>query len=507
MPDWEQDDRRVEFAKAEALKIPGVHTVYVGLRYRNFQLTDELALCVIVRRKQPLERIAPSELVPSQIAGIPTDVIEGDPAQPLTQDNPAQPTEQEVPTFDDERYAQIRGGIPIEGDGGKGTLACIGRATDAGNNGRLVLLSNHHVLANKGSGEGASVRQPDVSCCCCGHKIAVVRRTRKTTTFAFYRTQPTTPSIDAGIAFLEPGIQCLAEVQVDVGDGTATHLVTAVIPPAEIKAPLPVKKRGRRTGTKHGRIVGATADGFEGTNDKDMAYRRQLLITPTNAIGSGVFRFTAGGDSGSAVMTEDDRIVGLLWGATVVRLGNQTLVQGIATKIQDVTSAMQISIETTNTAGQVITVPAAQPNAAPAAPGAPAPQPVTRSMIDEAQFQIERTAYGHQYATTVRRHHTEVRQLVSTNRRVGAIWKRYGGQSILQAILDAVARPDDPVPAIIGSHSLVQSTARIAMILRRYGSPALRRDVSEFEHIVSGVCGCTYNQLLARLQAGESFLK
>src|SRR5215216_778126 len=115
MPDWGQDERRVEAAKEEALKISGVHTVYLGLRYRDARPTDELALCVIVRRKKPFEEVAPSERVPREIAGIPTDVLEGDPPRRLQADDPAKPTEAQLPTFDNEEYSQVRGGIPVVG--------------------------------------------------------------------------------------------------------------------------------------------------------------------------------------------------------------------------------------------------------------------------------------------------------------------------------------------------------------------------------------------------------
>jgi hypothetical protein len=511
MPEWENDTKRIDDAITEALKIPGVHSAFVGPRYRKGQETDEMALCVLVRLKLPFEAVAPHDLVPEEIAGIPTDVIEGDLPHSFTADDPVQPPLSELPFFDDEEYSQIRGGIRIEAEG-MGTLGCIGRATDATNNNRLVILSNQHVLS-KSSGPGEKVRQPNVSCCCCGHKIAVVLRARNTMTGAFYKNQPNVPNIDAAIALLEPGIQCLAEIQIGVGSGTAAELVRGLVPAADIKAPLAVKKRGSRTGATQGIIVSNTKSlAPEGNSDKAMAYRRQLLIRPSGvpaAATSGTFRFAAGGDSGSLLLSQaGDHVAGLVWGAVAFYPlspnRNLIVVHGLATNIHDVISGMQISIETTSTAGQIITVPAPAAPPQPSSALNPQPQPMMRSMIEEASFQIERTTYGLRYATTFRRHHAEVLDLVRTNRRVGAIWKRYGGQSILQAVLDAVGRPDEPIPSVVGSHPLTKSAARIASILRRYGSAALRRDVDEYERIIGGVCGCTYNQLLARLQAGDS---
>lgn len=51
-----------------------------------------------------------------------------------------------------------------------------------------------------------------------------------------------------------------------------------------------------------------------------------------------------------------------------------------------------------------------------------------------------------------------------------------------------------------------QSTARIAAMLKRYGSSALTSDVDAYERGLVGLCGCTYNQLLARLRGGEPIL-
>src|SRR5207244_11066464 len=140
-------------------------------------------------------------------------------------------------------------------------------------------------------------------------------------------------------------------------------------------------------------------------------------------------------------------------------------------------------------AGTVINVPATNvlPAGAPA-PSTPAPAH-TRSMLEQARQQIEATEAGRLYAEVVRRHHHEVRTLVRTNRRVGAVWKRYGGQAILQAVLDAVGRPDAPIPHAVASRPLVHCAARIAAMLQRYGSAALARDAAAYERLVAALPG------------------
>lgn len=497
----EFDPQAVAAAREELLRIPGVHMVNPGRRWTNGQMTDDQALIVYVRRKLPLEAISPRDRVPREIHGMPTDVIEAE--HPRRRDV-EDPTESELPLYDEQQYAQVRGGISGEGAGGQGTIACIGRATDTTNNNRLIVLSNHHVFAGKGSGEGASVYQPSKSCCCCGHTIGKVLRSRHTTTGEWVRRQPSQTSIDAAIALLDGGIQCLAEIQIGVGGG-ATDLVRGVAASAQIVSGLRVKKRGIRTGPTVGSVSTSSAD-YSTSDDKALAYHAQMEITPDVPAGttSGAFRFSAPGDSGSAVMTSaGDEVIGLLWGGypTYPAAPNRNLMVDVtlATDINAVIAALQFTVGSASAAGQVITVPAASP--APAHSPTPAPAH-TRMMLDHARSEIEATAYGRVYAEVVRRHHREVGTLIRTNRRVGAIWKRYGGQAILQAVLDAVARPDAAIPAVIGSRSLVDSARRIAAVFQRYGSAALARDAAAYEHLAFALPGNSYNELLARLRKG-----
>jgi hypothetical protein len=50
--------------------------VGIGFREQNGQLTDQLALVVNVTHKLPKSQLAPEDLVPSEIEGVPVDVRE-----------------------------------------------------------------------------------------------------------------------------------------------------------------------------------------------------------------------------------------------------------------------------------------------------------------------------------------------------------------------------------------------------------------------------------------------
>ena len=60
----------------ELLSKPNVVGLGVGYREVGGQMTDQVGLIVMVRRKVPRAQLAPQEVIPAQIEGIPTDVRE-----------------------------------------------------------------------------------------------------------------------------------------------------------------------------------------------------------------------------------------------------------------------------------------------------------------------------------------------------------------------------------------------------------------------------------------------
>lgn len=514
MQDWESDRGRIRAALEEALRIPGVHSAHFGPRYRRGQKTGEYALCVFVLRKKRLDEVAPRERVPAEILGVPTDVIESDlPATDAGEEDRDDPDPtDDLPDLDTKEYSQLRGGIQIHADG-YGTLGCIARARDPEHDPKLVVLSNHHVLIGSGAASGGKVYQPERSCCCCGRRIGTVLRGRNTKTRHFYTSEPTLASVDAAIAILDPLVPCLAEMQIGVGNGTATELVRDVHPNASIQNNLAVKKRGQRTTQTMGTIIALDdthAPDPADTSDNARAHRDQIVIEPIYAPGTteGFFYFGAPGDSGSTVLTQaGDEMVALYWGGrrTYPAAPNRDLVVrvGLATNIHRVIDAMDIEIQTTSTAGDVLSNPA--PTEAIEHDELPQPA-MARTMLARAQADVEATQHGRRYAELIRRHHKEVWELINSNWRVAAIWNQNGGQKLVQVILDAVARPDAPIPSTIANRPVEEAAGHIATILKRFGSRALARDIDLYERAVPRLCGCTYNQLLARLRAGEPLL-
>ena len=58
----------------ELLAKPNVVGVGVGFRERRGARTDAVAIVVMVSHKVPRERLAPEELIPGEIEGVPVDV-------------------------------------------------------------------------------------------------------------------------------------------------------------------------------------------------------------------------------------------------------------------------------------------------------------------------------------------------------------------------------------------------------------------------------------------------
>jgi hypothetical protein len=60
----------------ELMQKANVVGVGVGVRQRHSTLTQELAIVVFVRRKVPQNQLAPDDVIPAEIEGVPVDVQE-----------------------------------------------------------------------------------------------------------------------------------------------------------------------------------------------------------------------------------------------------------------------------------------------------------------------------------------------------------------------------------------------------------------------------------------------
>lgn len=118
--------------KKELMAIPNV--IGVGTGYKNAKglATDKACLVTLVRQKLPKSALSSSDLVPSEINGIKTDVIEVGNIQ-LQQTR-------------SDRYRPAPGGVSLgHYQITAGTFGCVVKDNQSGTR---MILSNNHVLAN-----------------------------------------------------------------------------------------------------------------------------------------------------------------------------------------------------------------------------------------------------------------------------------------------------------------------------------------------------------------------
>jgi hypothetical protein len=126
-----------EAAQSRLLSIPGVHAVGIGAKYVHGKRTSEPSIIVYTVKKKPLSEIDPLQVIPPEIDGIKTDVIEAGVPRDLAAEFP-----------DESSYHRIEGGIQIQNRGGPGdyfgTLGFIAHTLDPVP--KVVAVTCRHVV-------------------------------------------------------------------------------------------------------------------------------------------------------------------------------------------------------------------------------------------------------------------------------------------------------------------------------------------------------------------------
>jgi hypothetical protein len=328
MPSVEQIRPIKRRAESELLSKKNVQAVDIGRKLIAGEKTDELSIRVYVAKK---EDVAKKDLVPPELEGIKTDVIE----RTIVLHPRFLPVADLRPHLDAGRYDPLRGGISIGpcrsvfiGDDDVacqgvpaagwyifvGTLGVMVRDRASGDE---MLLSNFHVMCvDNGWAVGNPIAQPsrvdggtcpadvigELTRASLGGQVdgAVARRTART---------------------------AVCEI-VDIGDvhGTANAAVG-----------MAVRKRGRTTQLTHGVVdtvdLTVTIDYCDGLGS----------VTLTDQIGIDVdaaqsASFGLGGDSGSVVVDAERNVVGLYFA------GTEDGSFGVANPIQSVLDTLQVDL-------------------------------------------------------------------------------------------------------------------------------------------------------------------
>ncbi|NMM30543.1 MAG: peptidase S32, partial [Cellulomonas sp.] len=308
-PDREQIrpvKRRVE---DRLIALPGVVGVDIGEKVSRGEPTGSESIVVHVNHKVDVSQLPEDQLIPAEIDGIPTDVVEHRirlQSHLVPVAGSAAPPTPGADTTDARRYRPLAGGasmgpfrpVPrgasaVDGAPGEYLVAgTLGAFVTDRRTGRTLALTNFHVAAvDTGWRAGDLQLQPSRidDGAMAGSPIGTVQRA------------VVSDRVDGAAVLLSPGMQWYPGV---IGIGPVKGRAVARIGQT-------VRKRGRTTGLRHGTVssVDFTVQIDFGGETGVRTLRDQVRIDrdPTET------EFSARGDSGSVVVDDRGRVVGLLF--------------------------------------------------------------------------------------------------------------------------------------------------------------------------------------------------
>ncbi len=301
-----------EFYKETLIAIPNVVGVGTGYKVRRGQRTDELCIVVLVQEKIPEAGLEASGLIPQEVDGIMTDVIQVGELRAF-----------QAPT---DRWRPAPGGVSLGHY--KVTAGTLGAVVRDEETGARLILSNNHVLANSndatpgdpilqpGTADGGTVEADMIArlerfypiefatepADCpfatfvvkCGNALARVVGSRHRLQAHQYDRQATN-LVDAAVALPVDDDVIMDEI---LGIGVVSGVTDATLG-------MSVRKSGRTTGLTTGEVtvLDATVNVSYGSN-RSARFEDQILT------GS----MSQGGDSGSLLVASDALLaVGLLF--------------------------------------------------------------------------------------------------------------------------------------------------------------------------------------------------
>lgn len=261
--------------------------------------------------------------------------------------------------------------------------------------------------------------------------------------------------VDGAICSLDlHGVSATARI-VEIGNVTGTY---------DVKwsdLPYAVRKRGRTTGLRDGSVhdinySGRTPDGWN--------FFGQLYI-----VASG-WPFAEPGDSGSAVVDSNGRIVGLLWGG----IGSIAA----ASPIADVLRELDIEVVTS-----------AEPQLEVA---------YSETLAGQLEAALSATERGKAYWRAIDRNHSYIRHQFHATPRLYAIWQGIPQQAIADEIARAARDPEAVIPPSLDGEDTVVVVGRLRDAMRRYFTDAdLVAQVESFHALIVNNIGRPWRPAMA----------
>ncbi len=287
----------------ELLALENVVGVAPSLKVTDGKPTDQWSLTVLVEKKVPKSKLARDALVPAQVDGVPTDVVEVGKLEALAFNTRVQPA---VPGFSIGHHNITAG-----------TFGCVVRdlrhcpcpPRDSCNErhaeaerGDTLILSNNHVMADSNAARpGDLILQPGPFDGGVYPSDAIAR---------LERFEPITFGFPGGFNLVD------AAVARPLYSRSATAAIIGAVMPRGIGQALTgmlVIKAGRTTQVTIGRVLAVNATVAVNYGIGIAVFRHQIITTA----------MSAPGDSGSLLMDSDLNAVGLLYaGSAFVTIHN-----------------------------------------------------------------------------------------------------------------------------------------------------------------------------------------
>lgn len=321
---WEEVKRARARHEAELLRKANVLGLAVGRKVIGGEETDEPCVVILVRKKVPEEELKPRDVVPKRVDSVRTDVVET--GELRAQGLPLLETQQK-PT---DRRRPAPGGVSVgHYRVTAGTLGCVVRRGS-----RAFILSNNHILADENRGrKGDPILQPapmdggeqpqDVIACL--DEFVPIRW------------------IPRGLRRLLPSssrrnlVDCALAIPLQEADlAEEIRLIGSIEGRDEAAIDQMVAKSGRTTGLTKGRVTHLEATVTISYGEGRKAIFEDQILTS---------KMSEAGDSGSLVVSEGMRAVGLLFA------GGDTVT--VLNRIENVLSALRVEVEAGKVVGEI----------------------------------------------------------------------------------------------------------------------------------------------------------
>lgn len=322
------------------MSLPNVVGVGLGYKIKGQEATSQRSLAVFVREKLPPQALPASALVPKELGHVPTDVVEVGHIQ--------------VHAGRTEKWRPAPPGVSVGHF--RVTAGTLGALVTEPSTGKLLILSNNHVIANESDGSdgrcaaGDPVVQPGVHDQGSPETDTIARLLKFIPIrFESQGQEPACPTarrfekvLNRMVRLLRPDY-FIKVYKRQSGDNLVDAALAAPLDPADVKPEIleigpvqgtaeaalrmAVRKSGRTTGLTHGQVTHVAVRmvvGFSG--GRSAVFTDQFLTGP----------MSSPGDSGSLVLNGQNQAVGLLFA------GSDRAT--VCNRIQNVLSLLEVTL-------------------------------------------------------------------------------------------------------------------------------------------------------------------